>query len=158
LVSGARRRIDRQRGSEPDPDGGPGTFGRIGTAFGLAQFLLVVVIALWSRTGPSAEDAAFYGLETLSSPPVTQGLGGLAWAAALAVAGTAAGLLGQRAAGVDDQRQRFFARYIAPVVFACLGLFLPAAMVVPFAAAMALNAAAVRAAARGDRGPVEAAA
>ncbi|MCC3765520.1 hypothetical protein K3N28_20880 [Glycomyces sp. TRM65418] len=143
LVRGAERRIERQRDpAAPKPP--RGWFERVGTVFTVAQILVVVTIALWSRTGPAADEAAFYGLRTLSSSPATQGPGGLAWAAALTLAGTVVGLLALRASGVDDPRQRFFARYMAPVIFAGLGLFLPAAMVVPFTTTMAMNVAAVQ--------------
>jgi CubicO group peptidase (beta-lactamase class C family) len=141
LVSGARRRIDRLRGE--GPPAASGWFGLVGTVLVVVQVLLLVVIALWTRTGPTADEAVFYGLDRLSSSPVTLGPGGLAWAAALALLGASAGLLGQRAAGVQDARQRFGARYISPVIFLCLGLFLPAAMVVPFTVSMGLNLAAV---------------
>ncbi|GAB3996752.1 hypothetical protein GCM10029992_17720 [Glycomyces albus] len=155
LVRGARRRIDRQRGVEAPPKG---WFGRVGTAFTVAQVVILVIIALWTRTGPTADDAAFYGLDRLSSSPVALGLPGLAWAVALALLGASAGLVGQRAAGVQDARQRFGARYISPAIFLCLGLFLPAAMVVSFAFSMALSLAAVLRAAGSPVERVEAAA
>lgn len=155
LVRGARVRIDRQRGAEPPPKG---WFGRVGTAFTVAQVAVLVVIALWTRTGPAADGASFYGLDSLASSPVALGLGGLAWAAALALLGASAGLAGQRAAGVRDARQRFGARYISPAIFLCLGLFLPSAMVVSFAFSMGLSLAAVLRAARDAVERVEAAA
>lgn len=143
LVSSARWRIERQKqaaDSNLEPVQKPrGLFSAIGSGLTLLQVLLIVVIALWSRTGPAAEEASFYGLSPLAASPVFLGFSGVAWALVLTLCGTGAALLGLRATGTTDDRQRFFARYITPVIFVSLGLFLPAAMVLPFIAAMTLN-------------------
>ena len=141
LLRGAVRRIGKLRGDRLPPE--PGWFVRVGMGFTLVQVVVLVVIALWTRTGPTADEAWFYGLDPLSSSPVALGPGGLAWAVSLALLGGASGLVGQRAAGVTDARQRFGARYISPVIFLCLGLFLPAGMVVSFVVSMGLSLVAV---------------
>lgn len=123
---------------------------RAATAAGVVQALLVVSIAVWSRTGEAAGGASFYGLPSLAASPVTLGPGGWAWALCLAVAATATGVAVMRAAGVTDRRQRFLTTRISPVVFLSLGLFLPAAMVLPFAGTMVLNLAAALVATRGE--------
>lgn len=144
LVHSAQRRIQKLAQST-ESDSAPITrpprsaFGIAGTVFTLLQVALIVIIAGWSRTGPDATEASFYGLSALSTPAVFLGPSGIGWALALAVLGTAAGMLALRAAGTDDHRQRFFARYMTPVIFMSLGLFLPAAMILPFVFAMGLN-------------------
>lgn len=144
LVHSAQQRIDKQTqlvesDSAPTTRQSRSAFGVAGSFFTLLQVALILIIAVWSRTGPDATEASFFGLSTLSTSPVFLGLGGIGWALALAVLGTSAGILALRAAGTDDHRQRFFARYMTPVIFMGLGLFLPAAMILPFVFAMGLN-------------------
>lgn len=120
----------------------------VGRAAALLQVAAVLIIIVWSRTGEAAGAAAFAGLDSLAAPPIASGLGGVAWALLLCAAATATGIAAERASGVPDERRRFFTTRIAPLIFLGLGLFLPAATVVAFAAAMVLSLAATLAATR----------
>ncbi|MDT0301901.1 hypothetical protein [Streptomonospora wellingtoniae] len=120
----------------------------VGRAAAAVQIAAVLVVIVWSRTGEAAPSAAFAGLDGLAAPPVASWPGGALWALALCGAATASGIVTQRAVGAADERRRFFATRIAPVIFLGLGLFLPAATVVVFTAAMVLSLATALAAAR----------
>lgn len=110
----------------------------VGLVRKVLSILLAVVVLLWSRTGPAA-DYAFAGLDDLHGAPIRSGMAGVAWALALAVAATADQVVLQRVAGVRDRRAKFFATRMAPVIFGCLGLFLPGGTVVAFTAVMFLG-------------------
>lgn len=114
-------------------------FGRVVAVLGV---LTVLLLAVWSRTGSAATRHGFAGMDNLSGSAVSTGVGGIAVALVLVVAAVAAQVAVLRAAGVTDPRQRFFATRISPVIFAGLGLFLPAGVVLAFAAVMLLNLAA----------------
>ncbi|GAA4955035.1 hypothetical protein GCM10023224_45690 [Streptomonospora halophila] len=120
----------------------------VGRAAAVLQIAAVLLVIVWSRTGEAAPSAAFAGLDSLAAPPAASWPGGAVWALVLCATATASGIVTQRAAGSADERQRFFATRIAPVIFLGLGLFLPAATVVAFAAAMVLALATALAAAR----------
>jgi hypothetical protein len=111
----------------------------VGRVIGVLSLFLALVVVVWSRTGEAAEGASFAGLTNLSQSPVRSGVAGVGWALALAAAVMTAQVVVSRVAGVRDERQRFFATRIIPVIFFGLGLFLPAATVVGFTVAMAVS-------------------